>query len=167
MSDALETCGLEGGNPHLPIPNSGSTNSEGFCYGRGRSKVSDHIRLKHDGGVYTNVHGLGNDRIRAFRLVYIPMKAADQKRADEFGSRLKEARTRSTLSLRQLADEVGCSHSVLQKWEKGQTSSVDYVLLRRVAMRLLTTPERLMFGPGEDPWVASHLTFSAPAKRRT
>ena len=167
MSKPLQPRGLKGWNPYFPITYGGLCDPERLGGQGGPTEVGNDIALEHGAGPYTNVSGRVNDSERPFTLVYSPVEAEKQKRADEFGKRLSQARERAGLSLRELASEVGCSHAVLQKWESGGTVSLDYVILRRIAVRLSTTPERLMWGQSDDPWITSHLYFPSPRKRST
>ncbi len=64
------------------------------------------------------------------------MNALAGKEAEDFGRRLRQARTKAGLSLGKLAQKAGCTRQVLSKWENGGTARLDHLLLRRVCKAL-------------------------------
>jgi transcriptional regulator with XRE-family HTH domain len=70
--------------------------------------------------------------------------------ADSLGVRLKHARMVRKLTLKALADEVGCSESLLSKLERGHTSP-SLATLHRIAQALGTHIGALVGGPGPNP----------------
>lgn len=70
--------------------------------------------------------------------------------ADSLGVRLKHARMVRKLTLKALADEVGCSESLLSKLERGHTSP-SLATLHNIAQALGTHIGALLGGPGPNP----------------
>lgn len=158
---------MNGWDALFPVADDRAAYSESFGDERRLLEVGQSLRLEHKPIPYTIMDAYVNDRVRGSGIAYPLMDVAKQKRAEEVGRRIAGARKKLNLSIRQLAAEVDYAHSTIEKWEKGQTSNFDYVLVRRLALLFGMTDRELMYGPGEDPWVTSRLSFAPPRKRST
>jgi len=94
------------------------------------------------------------------------VKTEAQRLALKRGERIRKARKAAGLTLHQVSKDIGMSRATLWKWETGQTESYDAVLLLRLARRLYTTYEWILFGTA-DPWVTSpHSAVPPKPKKR-
>lgn len=91
--------------------------------------------------------------------------------AKERGQRMRTARKSLGLTLETVSSDIGISRATLWKWEAGETAEFSAVPLLRLARRLYTSVEWLLWGEEADPWIAEHRYFfhrkSSPKGRRT
>jgi transcriptional regulator with XRE-family HTH domain len=105
-----------------------------------------------------------NDFLQSYKVRYVPMDGERAHLAEARGRRMKKAREAQALSVRQLAKILNVSPAVISKWENGQTESYDAEILLRLCMRLYTTPQQILWGEDDDPWLMRHPAL-APRKR--
>ena len=62
----------------------------------------------------------------------------------ETGQRMKARRLALDRSLRDVANEIGCTATTLKRWEDGQIASLKTTKIIQIAKALKTTPEELL-----------------------
>jgi transcriptional regulator with XRE-family HTH domain len=58
--------------------------------------------------------------------------------------RMKEARLKANISLKELGESIGISESNMQKHESGNVKGIDYVRIKKIAEALKVTSEWLL-----------------------
>ena len=58
--------------------------------------------------------------------------------------RMKEARLKANISLKELGESIGISESNMQKHESGNVKGIDYARIKKIAEALKVTPEWLL-----------------------
>lgn len=84
---------------------------------------------------------------------------------------MRTARKSLGLTLEEVSREIGISRATLWKWEAGETAEFSAVSLLRLARRLYTSVEWILWGEASDPWIAEHRYFmhrkSTPKRHRS
>jgi len=63
---------------------------------------------------------------------------------NEVSERMKEARLKANISLKELGESIGISESNMQKHESGNVKGIDYARIKKIAEALKVTPEWLL-----------------------